>query len=149
MLLRIAGLFNVPQVRMVRDRLEDAGGAWVDGRITAGHQGAPVKHNLQLAEDAPIARELSSVVVAALSEDLKHSDAGFRGRAARALGSFGPEAKSATPLLADMLKTEDYFWRHVVVQTLEKIGPGASEAVPALLSVLNDRVGYIRVAAEV
>jgi len=51
---------------MVRERLEGAGSAWVDGRATAGHQGAPVKHNLQLAETAPIARELSSVVVAAL-----------------------------------------------------------------------------------
>jgi len=66
MLLRIAGLFNPPQVRMVRERLEGAGSAWVDGRATAGHQGAPVKHNLQLAETAPVARELSSVVVAAL-----------------------------------------------------------------------------------
>jgi PKHD-type hydroxylase len=66
MLVRIAGLFNAPQVRMVRERLEGAGTAWVDGRATAGHQGASVKHNLQLAEEAPIARELGSIVVAAL-----------------------------------------------------------------------------------
>ena len=45
---------------MVRERLESAGAAWVDGRATAGHQGAQVKHNLQLAEDAPVARELGA-----------------------------------------------------------------------------------------
>ena len=89
------------------------------------------------------------VVIAALSEDLKHEELAFRGRAARALGSFGSEAKPAVPLLADMLKTEDYFWRHEVVRTLEKIGPGAREAVPALRSVLNDRVDYVRVAAAI
>ena len=66
MLLRIPNLFNDPQARMVRERLEGAGAAWVDGRATAGHQGAPVKHNLQLAEDSPIARELSTIVVAAV-----------------------------------------------------------------------------------
>ena len=40
--------------------------AWVDGRATAGHQGAQVKRNLQIAEDAPIARELGAIVLAAL-----------------------------------------------------------------------------------
>jgi HEAT repeat protein/tetratricopeptide (TPR) repeat protein len=89
------------------------------------------------------------VVVAALSEDLKHEKPEFWGRAARALGNFASEAKPTVPLLADKLKTENYFWRHEVVRTLEKIGPGAREAVPALRSVLNDRVDYIRVAAAV
>jgi PKHD-type hydroxylase len=66
MLLRIANMLNPVQARMVRERLESAGSAWVDGRATAGHQGAEVKHNLQLAEDAPIARELATIVVTAL-----------------------------------------------------------------------------------
>jgi PKHD-type hydroxylase len=66
MLLQIPGLFNAEQVRLLCGRLEGAGSAWVDGRVTAGHQGAQVKHNLQLAEDAPVARELSAIVVAAL-----------------------------------------------------------------------------------
>lgn len=91
----------------------------------------------------------AQVVVASLTEDLKHEKPEFRGRAARALGSFGPEAKSATPQLANMLKTEEYTWRYAIVLTLEKIGPGAREAVPALRDVLNDRLGYIRLAAAV
>ena len=66
MLMRIPGLFNAEQVRLLRERLEGAGDAWVDGRVTAGHQGREVKHNLQLAEDSPVAQELSNVVVGAL-----------------------------------------------------------------------------------
>jgi len=66
MLLRIPDMLNSEQVRLVRERLEGAGAAWVDGRATAGHQGAQVKRNLQLDEDAPVARELGSVIAAAL-----------------------------------------------------------------------------------
>ena len=66
MLLTIPGLFNAEQVRLLRERLDGAGDAWVDGRATAGHQGAAVKRNLQLAEDSAVAQELSAVVVGAL-----------------------------------------------------------------------------------
>jgi PKHD-type hydroxylase len=38
----------------------------VDGRVTAGYQGAQVKHNRQLAENSPTARELGDLVLAAL-----------------------------------------------------------------------------------
>ena len=41
--------------------------AWVDGRVTAGHQSSKVKNNLQLPESAPEARELGNMVVEALS----------------------------------------------------------------------------------
>ncbi|MFO1398576.1 MAG: Fe2+-dependent dioxygenase [Burkholderiales bacterium] len=66
MMLQIPGVLTPEQVTTMRHRLDGAGAAWVDGRATAGHQGAHVKHNLQIAEDAPIARELGDVVVAAL-----------------------------------------------------------------------------------
>ena len=66
MLLTITGLFNAEQVRLLRERLDGAGDAWVDGRATAGHQGAAVKRNLQLDEGSAAARELSAVVVGAL-----------------------------------------------------------------------------------
>jgi PKHD-type hydroxylase len=39
---------------------------WQDGRITAGYQSARAKHNLQLPEEHPLARELSDRVLAAL-----------------------------------------------------------------------------------
>ena len=66
MLIRIPNVLHADQVRLVRSRLDAAGAAWVDGRATAGHQGAQVKHNLQIAEDAPIASELGAIVLAAL-----------------------------------------------------------------------------------
>ncbi|HSD52767.1 MAG TPA: Fe2+-dependent dioxygenase [Burkholderiales bacterium] len=66
MLLRIPGVLDPEHVSLVRKRLDDAGEAWADGRVTAGHQGARVKHNLQLAEDSTIARELGATITAAL-----------------------------------------------------------------------------------
>jgi PKHD-type hydroxylase len=66
MLICIPDVLDANLVRQLRQRLDAAGDAWVDGRATAGHQGAQVKRNLQIAEDAPIASELGSVVLAAL-----------------------------------------------------------------------------------
>ena len=42
--------------------------AWVDGRVTAGHQSAKVKFNLQLPETAPEASELGDMVTDALAK---------------------------------------------------------------------------------
>lgn len=91
----------------------------------------------------------ANVVVPSLVEDLKHENPEFRGRAARALEGFGPQAKPAVPLLVQMLKTEDDVWRDGIVETLEKIGPGVPEVVPALRGALNDRLGRIRLAAAI
>src|SRR5207302_67154 len=41
---------------------------WVDGRVTAGHQSAQAKDNLQLPEDSPAARQLGEIVLAALGQ---------------------------------------------------------------------------------
>ena len=43
--------------------------AWVDGRVTAGHQGAPVKFNQQIAEDSDVAARCQAVVIAALERN--------------------------------------------------------------------------------
>lgn len=69
MLLHIPGVLTPEQVKAVRERLDNAGDAWVDGRATAGYQGAPVKHNQQIAEHTPIARELGDVVLAAIERN--------------------------------------------------------------------------------
>lgn len=69
MLLQIPGVLNADQIRNVRDRLDAAGDAWVDGRATAGYSGAPVKRNRQIAEHTPIARELGDIVLAALERN--------------------------------------------------------------------------------
>ena len=66
MLIAIPDVLAADQVRHVCERLEAAGDAWVDGRATAGHQGAAVKRNLQVAEDSGVAQELGSIVVGTL-----------------------------------------------------------------------------------
>jgi PKHD-type hydroxylase len=69
MLIHIPQVLNAEQLRAARDKLAAAGNAWVDGRVTAGHQGTHVKHNLQIAEDAPVAREFGDTVLAALERN--------------------------------------------------------------------------------
>jgi len=69
MLLRVPNVLDDAKVRDLRRRLDGARDAWVDGRATAGHQGAQVKRNRQIAEDAPIARTLGDTVTAALERN--------------------------------------------------------------------------------
>lgn len=74
MLLRVPDVFTADQVQACREALERAD--WVDGRVTAGHQSARAKHNLQLAEDHPLARQWGEAVLQALSRSgLFHSAA--------------------------------------------------------------------------
>jgi PKHD-type hydroxylase len=67
MLVRIPNVLTPEQVRHCRDVMMRA--AWVDGRVTAGHQSAQVKRNLQLPEGTPEARELGDIVLAALNRN--------------------------------------------------------------------------------
>ncbi len=64
MLLHIPDVLTGDPLARARQRLESAG--WVDGRITAGHQSARVKDNLQLPDDHPAAREIGEQIIAAL-----------------------------------------------------------------------------------
>ena len=64
MLLHVPQVFTRDEVRRIRQALEEAD--WQDGRITAGYQSAQTKHNLQLAEDDPLAREISEAMLARL-----------------------------------------------------------------------------------
>ena len=64
MLLQVPKVLDADQVAQCRRMLDDAD--WADGRITAGYQSAQAKHNLQLPEDAPVARELGDMILAAL-----------------------------------------------------------------------------------
>ena len=65
MMIHIPNVLNAEQVARCRAVMEKA--AWVDGRVTAGHQSAQVKYNLQLPESAPEARELGDMVIDALA----------------------------------------------------------------------------------
>jgi PKHD-type hydroxylase len=64
MLLQIPDVLNADEVANARQRLDAA--AWIDGRVTAGHQSAKAKDNLQLPEDSPVARQLGDEILAAL-----------------------------------------------------------------------------------
>ena len=64
MLAHIQGVISAEEVASIRAILE--GTNWIDGRVSAGPQGATVKNNLQVPEDSPQGRELSQRVVAAL-----------------------------------------------------------------------------------
>ena len=66
MLIPIPNVLTPEAVSAIRARLDQAGDAWVDGRATAGYSGAPVKHNRQIAEHSPIARELGETIVSAI-----------------------------------------------------------------------------------
>jgi PKHD-type hydroxylase len=64
MLLHIPKVLTARQVAHCRTLLDDA--KWVDGRETSGHLAARVKHNRQVDEATPEAREMGNIVVSAL-----------------------------------------------------------------------------------
>ena len=64
MIITIPNVLDADQLREARSELDKA--QWVDGRVTAGHQSARAKDNEQLPEDSPLARQLGSMVLAAL-----------------------------------------------------------------------------------
>jgi PKHD-type hydroxylase len=64
MLLTVPDVLNPAEVVEARRHLDQA--PWVDGRVTAGHQSARTKENMQLPEDHPASRMLGDVVLAAL-----------------------------------------------------------------------------------
>jgi PKHD-type hydroxylase len=64
MLLQVPEVLSAEQVASCRELLEAAD--WVDGRITAGHQSARAKDNLQLPEDHEHAKTLGDTIIAAL-----------------------------------------------------------------------------------
>jgi PKHD-type hydroxylase len=69
MFLRIAKVLNEEQLATVRASLNSETAPWVDGRVTAGHQGAPVKNNRQLDEASAMARELGNFVLTQLERN--------------------------------------------------------------------------------
>ncbi|HEX5704168.1 MAG TPA: Fe2+-dependent dioxygenase [Pyrinomonadaceae bacterium] len=67
MLLQIPEVLTGEQLAKCRKLLETDG--WVDGLITAGHQSARTKDNLQLPEDCDEAKQIGNVILAALEEN--------------------------------------------------------------------------------
>ena len=67
MLLHVPKVLTDAQVARCRELMERA--SWVDGRVTAGHQSARAKDNLQIPEGSPEAREMGDMIVAALERN--------------------------------------------------------------------------------
>jgi len=68
MLVAIPDVLTPAQVREGRALLEAA--EWVDGRVTAGHQGAHVKQNRQLPQASEVGRKLGETILAALGSNV-------------------------------------------------------------------------------
>jgi PKHD-type hydroxylase len=66
MLLPIPEVLGADQVAQARRLLEAA--EWVDGRVTAGHQSARTKNNMQLPENSEAARQVGEMILAALGQ---------------------------------------------------------------------------------
>ncbi|MBV8124561.1 MAG: Fe2+-dependent dioxygenase [Burkholderiaceae bacterium] len=66
MLIHLQKILSGQQVQLVRGKLEAADAPWVDGRVTAGFQGAPVKFNQQIDELSSLAGELGDLILAQL-----------------------------------------------------------------------------------
>lgn len=66
MLVHVPGLLDDGQLQHFRSRLAAADAPWVDGRVTAGHQGVHVKQNQQIAEGSALSAELGGIVLKAL-----------------------------------------------------------------------------------
>jgi PKHD-type hydroxylase len=66
MLVCIPNVLDAAQLVSLRERLDHANEGWVDGRVTAGYQGAPVKNNLQIDERSEVAHACQHIVVSAL-----------------------------------------------------------------------------------
>ncbi|AOY92716.1 Fe2+-dependent dioxygenase [Cupriavidus sp. USMAA2-4] len=66
MLLRIPKVLDAEQLAALRGRLDQAGAAWVDGRVSAGYSGAPVKSNQQIDERTEVAQDCQRLILGVL-----------------------------------------------------------------------------------
>jgi PKHD-type hydroxylase len=67
MLISIPDVLTQEQVAQAREVLEKA--EWVDGKVTAGHQSAQAKNNMQIPENSPAAKQLGEMILAALGKN--------------------------------------------------------------------------------
>jgi PKHD-type hydroxylase len=67
MLLSIPNVLTKDEYTQGRKLLEQA--EWIDGKVTAGHQSARAKDNMQIPENHPAARQVGDMIVAALSRN--------------------------------------------------------------------------------
>lgn len=67
MLIQVPEVLTAEQVKRFRSMLDATD--WVDGKVTAGHQSAQVKDNMQLSETNPVAIEIGKEILTALNHN--------------------------------------------------------------------------------
>lgn len=67
MLLAVPNILSREELAQARVILDAA--QWVDGRVTAGHQSAQTKNNLQIPEHHPAAQQLGEIILRALGRN--------------------------------------------------------------------------------
>jgi PKHD-type hydroxylase len=67
LLLAIPDVLTSEQVKQARELLSAA--QWIDGRVTAGHQSARTKDNMQIPENHPVAQQLGEIILTALGQN--------------------------------------------------------------------------------
>ena len=67
MLLSIPDVLSAAEVAQAREILDKA--EWVDGKVTAGHQSAKAKDNMQIPEGHPAAQQLGRMILSALGNN--------------------------------------------------------------------------------
>ena len=67
MLITIPDVLSAEQIGQARQLL--AGAEWVDGRVTAGHQSARAKDNLQVPEGSAAAQQVGGMILEALGQN--------------------------------------------------------------------------------
>jgi len=67
MLLPIPDVLTAAEVLRARHLFDQV--EWVDGRVTAGHQSARAKDNMQLPEGSAAAREIGATILSALEQN--------------------------------------------------------------------------------
>lgn len=112
----------------------------------AGHGSACHHHRRKRPAAVVSLGTFGVAAVPALVEALKDQsiDAGVRGLAVTALGTFGPGARAAVSALVEMLKAQNPSLRQLAAFALGKIGPDAKAAVPSLVVMLRDKEPFIR-----
>ena len=68
MLLQIPDVLTAEQAAECRQKIEKT--EWIDGRVTAGHQSARAKNNLQMPENHPLAQKMGEMILASLERNL-------------------------------------------------------------------------------
>src|SRR5690606_27029862 len=59
--------FTAEESAKIRQTLAQA--AWVDGKVTAGHQSAQVKHNAQLSQDDTLGIQIGNLIIERLTQN--------------------------------------------------------------------------------